>query len=215
MLTLALQAVHHAVHSVMELRIDVNHGPDELANEFDSIYDRMNRPRDRLHDMPEVKTDIPGLMLRYREADGEYYVYLVDVVRNRLAGYTVFNRLIELGRRADPYARAPHSKYAAPYQGCGLASSVYRWALDAGLCLMSGARQSPGAHALWRSLAKDYELGYVDLRRKRLSYLGAEVSEPVLNDLHTRMVMLGRGWSLERYVAVTGMLYSTDTAVYG
>ncbi|CAB3868178.1 N-acetyltransferase [Achromobacter deleyi] len=205
MLTLALHAFPRALPVATELRIDVNHAPQEVDKELDAIYDRMNRPSDRLHGLREVRTDIPGLVLRHREADGEYYVYVVDVRRGRLAGYTVFNRLIEVGRRADPYVRAPHSKYAAPYQGMGLATAVYRWGLDAGLCIMSGARQSPAAHRLWLGLARDYELGYADLRRKRLGYLGRTVAPTVLADLHTRMFLLGRGWTLPDYLAATGM----------
>ena len=208
--TLALHAYRSLSRFVTELRIDVNHAPHEVEKELDAIHNRMTRPLDRLHGLPEVKTDIPGIVLRYREADGEYYVYVVDVRRDRVAGYTVFNRLIEVGRRADPYVRAPHSKYAAPYQGMGLATAVYRWGLDAGLCIISGARQSTGAHRLWMGLARHYELGYVDLRRKQLRYLGAEVAAPVLEDLHTRMILLGRGWKLADYMQATGMTWSED-----
>ena len=208
--TLALHAFRHVMQIVTELRIDVNHSPQEVDKELDVIHNRMNRPLDRLHGLPEVKTAIPGIVLRYREADGEYYVYVVDVRRGKLAGYTVFNRLIEVGRRADPYVRAPHSKYAQPYQGMGLATAVYRWALDAGLCILSGARQSIGAHRLWMGLARDYELGYVDLRRKQLSYLGKAVSPRVREDLHTRMILLGKGWSLPDYMRATGMNRSQD-----
>ncbi|MNT40416.1 hypothetical protein D3C72_1767280 [compost metagenome] len=165
---MALRAFRFPTRFVTELRIDVNHAPEEVERELDAIHQRMQRPSDRLHGLPQVQTDIPGIVLRYREADGEYYVYVVDVRRDRVAGYTVFNRLIEVGKRADPFVRAPHSKYAAPYQGMGLATAVYRWGLEAGLCIISGARQSPGAHRLWMGLARDYELGYVDLRRKQL-----------------------------------------------
>ena len=125
--TLALPAIRLALGLVTELRIDVNHTPDEVESELDAIRNRMSRSSDRLYGLPEVRTDIPGLVLRHREADGEYYVYVVDLRRDRVAGYTVFNRLIEVGRRADPYLRAPHSKYAAPYQRMGLATAVYRW----------------------------------------------------------------------------------------
>lgn len=176
-----------------------------MARELDALYGRMNTPGDALYGMPVVGTDMPGLVLRYREADGEYYVYVEDVALRRLAGYTVFNRLIEVGRRADPYVRAPHSKYAPGYQGRGLATSIYEWGLNAGMCLLSGARQSAGAHALWLSLARRYELGYVDLRRKRLAYLGKRVGEAVLNDLHTRMLLLGRGWSLPNFARAAHM----------
>ncbi|MGV2897849.1 N-acetyltransferase [Achromobacter sp. AGC78] len=208
--TLALRAFRFPTRFVTELRIDVNHAPEEVERELDAIHQRMQRPSDRLHGLPQVQTDIPGIVLRYREADGEYYVYVVDVRRDRVAGYTVFNRLIEVGKRADPFVRAPHSKYAAPYQGMGLATAVYRWGLDAGLCIISGARQSPGAHRLWMGLARHYELGYVDLRRKQLRYLGKQVRPQVLEDLHTRMIMLGRGWDMPDYMQAIGMISSED-----
>jgi hypothetical protein len=73
------------------------------------------------------------------------------------------------------------------------------------LCLLTGARQSPAAHALWRKLAEDYPLGHVDLRNKTLTYLGSEVSPQVLGELHTRMLLLGRGWTLGKFTAATGM----------
>ncbi|QYJ19865.1 N-acetyltransferase [Achromobacter sp. ES-001] len=208
--TLALRAICFPARLISELRIDVNHAPQEVQNELDAIHQRMQRPSDRLYALPEVHTDIPGLVLRYREADGEYYVYVVDTRRDRVAGYTVFNRLIEVGKRADPYVRAPHSKYAPAYQGMGLATAVYRWALDAGLCIISGARQSVGAHRLWMGLARDYELGFVDLRKKQLSYLGKAVSQRVQEDLHTRMILLGRGCALPEYMRLTGMISAKE-----
>lgn len=208
--TLALRAFRFPARFVSELRIDVNHAPEEVQSELDAIRERMLRSSDRLHGLPEVPTDIPGIVLRYREADGEYYVYVVDVQRDRVAGYTVFNRLIEVGRKADPYVRAPHSKYAPAYQGMGLATAVYRWGLDAGLCIISGARQSTGAHRLWMGLARHYELGFVDLRQKQLRYLGRDVPPRVLEDLHTRMILLGCGWRLSDYMRATGMAASND-----
>lgn len=189
----------------IELRIDVEHAPDTLESELQTLYDRLYQPGDCLHGIAATPSALPGLVVRYREADGEYYFYVEDTVRRCLAGYTVFNRLVELDRRADRHLRAPHSKYAPPYQRRGLASAIYRSYLDAGHCLITGARQSPGAHALWEALARNYERGYVDLRSKTLCYLGPEVSEPVLSDLHTRMVLLGRGWTIAALGAATGM----------
>lgn len=188
-----------------ELRIDVNHGPKRLDDEIDSIYDRIHTPGDRLHGIPRIPLNDPAFEIRYREADGEFYVYVEDVRSKQLAGYTVFNRLIEVHRRADRCVRAPHSKYDPRYQRRGLATAIYRWGLDAGLCMLSGARQSPAAHALWHKLAADYPLGYVDLRDKTLTYLGREVSPEVLGELHTRMLLLGRGWTLAKFIAATGM----------
>jgi hypothetical protein len=64
---------------------------------------------------------------------------------------------------------------------------------------MSGARQSPGANALWQSLANRYEAGFVDLREKVLTYLGPEIDDATLGAVHTRMLLLGNGWTLERF----------------
>lgn len=189
-----------------ELRIDVDPAPAAgLGGELAAIHDRIRTPGDRLHGIAHIATGDPDLVIRHREADGEFYVDVEDVRRQCLAGYTVFNRLIEVGRHADRYVRAPHSKYDTPYQRRGLATAIYRWGLDAGLCLMTGARQSQGAHSLWQSLARHYTLGHVDVRGKVLTYLGPEVSSAVLGDLHTRMLLLGRSWTLGRFAAATRM----------
>ncbi|MDM0010911.1 N-acetyltransferase [Variovorax sp. J22P168] len=188
-----------------ELRIDVEHGPDRLDGELAAIHGRLHQPGHRLHGLPVVATDDPDLVLRWREADGEFYVYVDDVRHHRLAGYVVFNRLIEVNRHADRCLRAPHSKFDPRYRRRGLATAIYRWGLDAGLCLLTGARQSPAAHALWHALARHYTIGCVDLRDKTLTYLGREVSPEVLGKLSTRMFLLGRGWTLDRFTAATGM----------
>lgn len=190
---------------LMGLRIDVGHDAERLENELDALYRRLNRPGDALEGIASTPTDRPGLVLRWREADGEFYVYVEDRVRRRLAGYTVFNRLIELDARADRHLRAPHSKYRPAYQRQGLATAVYRWGLDAGLCLITGARQSAGAYALWQRLARHHPLLFVNLRDRVLRELGRQVGDVVQDDLHTRMLLLGRDWSVERLVAEAGM----------
>lgn len=189
----------------LELRIDVSLPPDEVERELEMLNERLNSPDDALHELPRLCIHYPGLIFRYREADGEHYIYVQDMQRACLAGYTVLNRLIELTRRADPVLRAPHSKYAAAYQRRGIATAIYRWWLDSGNCLISGARQSAGAHSLWKSLNQQYGMIYVDLRNKTLRCLGRRVSDEVQSDLHTRLVMLGKGWTVEGLKAATGM----------
>lgn len=190
---------------VLELRIDVQLPPSEVEKELDALHRRLNRPGDALYDLPTLQIDFPGLRFRYRVADGEHYIYVEDVKRGCLAGYTIFNRLIELNRRQDKHLRATHSKYATPYQRRGIATAIYRWWLDAGNCLISGARQSSGAHALWRSLGKKYELIYVDLREKKLRCLGPRVSSRVREDLYTRMILIGADQDLHSLAENTGM----------
>lgn len=199
-----LPAVLAWLRQRMELRIDVQVRPDELHADLGDIQQRLNTPGDALYALPEIGSPAPGLVFRYREADGEHYVYVEDVVRRQLAGYTVFNRLIEVGRRADPYLRAPHSKYAPAYQHRGLATAVYEWGLGAGICLLSGARQSTGAHGLWRALSRRHELHHVHVANKTLRHLGNKLDASV-DDLHTRMLLLGKGWTLPELMQTTGM----------
>ena len=195
-----------------ELRIDVHTGPEAIANELDSLHGRLHTPGDSMHGIEHLSLfEDPRFTVHYREADGEHYVYIEDTLEQRLAGYTVFNRLIEINKRADRFLRAPHSKFAPEYQRRGLATAVYRWALDGGQCLMTGARQSDGAHALWDRLARDYEQGYVHLQDKTVTYLGTEVDdERLMDDLNTRRILLGKGWSIEGLATSARMLIAEE-----
>lgn len=193
-----------------ELRIDVSLPRANIEKELEALYARLYLAGDSLHDLPQLALDYRGFVFRYREADGEHYIYVEDRQRARLAGYVIFNRLVELNRRADPHLRAPHAKFGQDYQRLGIATAIYCWWLDAGNCLISSARQSVGANALWHKLGKRYPLTYVDLRNKRLCYLSREVNETRRQDLHTRMLMLGRGCSLDRLAEQTGMVGAVE-----
>ncbi|MBZ8138715.1 N-acetyltransferase [Rubrivivax gelatinosus] len=190
----------------LELRIDVDREDARLEDELDVLQRRLARPGDALHGIACEPLALPGFRLHWREADGELYVYVEDVLRRRLAGCTVFNRLIELDARADRHLRSPHSRYRAAYRRRGLASAVYRRSLDAGMCLLTGVRQSGGAHALWRRLGADYPLHGVHLRDRVLRCLGDDLDAALHDDLYTRLMLLGRGWTLERLAAEAGLV---------
>ena len=185
----------------MALRIDVQRPDESIESELDTLYRRLHTAADPLAACTARPGPRPGLVWRHREADGEHYVYVEDTARGCLAGYTVFNRLIEVDRRTDPHVRAPHSRYAPAYQRRGIATAVYEWGLGQGLGLVSGARQSAGAHALWLALGRRFQLGYVALRQRRMHYLGAEPAPALRDDLNTRLILLGGDWSLERLQA--------------
>lgn len=194
----------------MELRIDVDHSDESIETELDTLYGRLHTPGDAMNLCTHLPALLPGLRFHHREADGEHYVYVEDVVRRRLAGYTVFNRLIEVDRRTDRHVRSPHSKYAADYQGRGIASAIYDWALGRGFCLVSGARQSESAHALWRSLARRHPLRWITVRAKRMHDLGPGVAPARATKLDTRMLLLGHGWSLAELCSRGLLLTATE-----
>ncbi|HEY4542173.1 MAG TPA: N-acetyltransferase [Noviherbaspirillum sp.] len=189
----------------LALRIDVELPDDSIENELEALHRRLQERGTELATLEAIAPQHDGLVFRYREADGEHYVYVEDTVNKRLAGYTVFNRLVEVDRTADRHLRAPHSRYASVYQRRGLATAVYCWWLDAGQCLITGARQSSPAHALWRRLAARYDMVFVDVRDKTLTLLGRDVDAAVREDLHTRMLLLGRGQCLAALAARIGM----------
>ncbi|MFE8033665.1 MULTISPECIES: GNAT family N-acetyltransferase [Pseudomonadota] len=196
----------------MELRIDVQHPEESIETELDTLYRRLHTAADPLSACATLPILLPGLIFRHREADGEHYIYVEDPAAGRLAGYTVFNRLIEVDRRTDRHVRAPHSKYAPAYQGRGIATAVYEWALAQGICLVSGARQSVGAHALWRALGRRHPLRYVAIVDKRLHDLGTEVEPRLREDLNTRMILFGARWSLGRAKASSLLRGSENSA---
>lgn len=178
------------------MRVDVRLDPAELETELDVIEKKL---RDGGETFAPVLRSIalPGLVVRRREADGESYVYVDDTRNKRLAGCVVFNRLIEVDRRTDRLVRSPHARFRQAYQRRGLARHVYGLELEAGWNLVSGARQSMAAHALWHRLAARYALHYVKLENRVLSPLAHDIPHSERDQLHCRLVLLGRGGSLD------------------
>lgn len=186
------------------MRIDVTLAHRDLDGELARLQARMRTPGDALHGLQKIPATLPGFVFRYREVAGEFYLYVEDAADGTLAGCTVFNRAFEVERRAQCCLRSPHSRYGTGYQRRGLASAVYTWALQAGLCLVSGPRQSLGAHRLWRSLGEAHELLFVQITDRKLECLGTQVPEAAFHAFDTRMVLLGAGWDPERFAKVTG-----------
>lgn len=180
-----------------ELRIDVDLSGRDIQREFDALHERIrtnHRTRDAMRALP---LHLHGLELRVREADGEFFVYAIDPLRHRIVAYTVFNRLVEVSRHTDRHLRAPHTKVVDGYRRRGIASAIYRWWLDSGRSLITGARQSAGAHGLWMALARDYELAAVRIdAHKRVQRLPLPPPPGFFNALDTRLVLAGRGCRL-------------------
>lgn len=204
-LTLPFPHFRRPFHRPVELRVDVEASTTDHDNSLASVYERIHTRGDRLHGLPTFGLLDPHLKVRVREADGDLYAYVEDLQRRCLAGCTVFNRLVELDRRADRYLRSPHSRYSAQYQRRGIATAVYEWALGTGICLVTGARQSVGAHALWRNLARRYESGFAELRNRKLTYLGRDIEPGDLDRLETRMFLLPAKCSLTQFSTSVGM----------
>lgn len=182
------------------MRIDVTLAHRDIDDELRTLYNRMRCPGDVLCGLPVFATACPRFAFRYREANGEFHVYVEDTFQNQLAGCTIFARVPEISRTADRFVRSPHSRYASAYRRMGIGSAVYRWALDAGMCLISGPRQSIGAHSLWLSLAQSHELLFAHVQEKKLECL-RQIDSTLFGQLDFRMVLLGAGWDQSRFAA--------------
>lgn len=184
------------------MRIDVDRGGTRLEAELDALYPHClkNAAADGTIFLPELH-DSP--LSRYRRtADGETFLYIEDPEKRWLAGSISLNRVTGMDRRLDRFIRSPHSRLREPYQCQGLATRLYLEALNAGLCLLSGARQSPGALQLWRSLSEYYPLHHVRLEGKLLVDLGRSIEWRTFEDLHTRLLLCGAGWSANQLLAL-------------
>ncbi len=59
-MTFALRSPAQALARALELRIDVSPEVAEVEHELGALHDRMRRPGDRLHAMPDMPSGLPA-----------------------------------------------------------------------------------------------------------------------------------------------------------
>ena len=173
------------------MRIDVDLDHRDIDRELADLWVRLKERGDVLRQLPIHAPLAPNLVFRYREVDGEFYVYAEDPFLDALAGCTVFNRMFEVDASVGAFLRSPHSRYASAYRRKGVATAVYAWALQAGMWLVSGPRQSTGAHRLWEALGRFHERTLVQVADRRLRVLEGTVEPVVLDAYETRVLLAG------------------------
>lgn len=174
------------------MRIDVRLSNDEIERELAELQARMAHGRHALHTLPLLDLPFPGIQFRLRAIGHEQRVYAVDARDGRLAGYSVFDVLPEGARRMRSTVRSAHSRYAPGYQGRGIASAVYGRVLSQGFVLVSGARQSRAAHALWKSLGRKMPFEIVRVSADTIEPLAISESDERFSDLDVRLRLGGR-----------------------
>ena len=190
------------------MRVDVHFPEDRITADLARLNRRIRCLLDASREIPPRPMPLrglpSGLQARLRAIDGETFVYVLDSRVERIVASTVLNRLVELGRRTDDGLRAPHSRVALDWRRRGITSAIYRWRLDAGHSLITGARQSPAARALWLRLARDYRLAYVRLEARRVLLLDDMPPPAELAALNVRAVLFGRGCESGPWTAADG-----------
>lgn len=169
------------------MRLDVCITGAEIEADLAAVQLRMSTGRYPLESLPTMAIDFPGVEFRVRELGTEQRIFSLDAATGRLIGYSVFDILPEGGRSFHGSVRSPHSRYAPQYQGRGIATAVYSWMLAQGRILVSGARQSAGAYALWRSLGRRIVLELVRVRRNEISPVAIGEDDPRFFELDVRL----------------------------
>lgn len=121
-------------------------------------------------------------------------------------------------RTRSPKLLTPHATFSEAAQGKGYASSIYTWALSQGLCFLSSGTQSKAANVLWSKLGRTHPWFLVAKKLNQpLAFMGdgAGIPRHTLNSYDTRLVMLGKGWSVEKFRKTFGVIDYTPPADVG
>lgn len=190
---------------VLDLRVDVSRPPDHVRGELRELAQRVLPAA-----LEPVKLGGPGLpptlTVQERHAGGDVYMYVYTRDTQRLVGYVAFQQIPEAGRRARKHVRSPHALFHPAYQRQGLGTALYGAILARGYGLVSGARQSPGAHALWQALGRRHTLAYVQVGGRQWRHLGQVVDGDTFDDLQTRLLLLPAGLDVDDFAQASGLL---------
>lgn len=169
------------------MRFDVRVSNAEIERDLADMQARMARGPHALSSLPRLDLRFPGVEFRVRTIGHEQRVYSVDARDGRLVGYSVFDILPEGSRRLHGSVRSVHSRYAQGYQGRGIATAIYSHVLAQGFVLVSGARQSRAAYALWKSLGRRTRFEIVRVSRELIEPLAISERDERFHDLDVRL----------------------------
>ncbi|QDH83593.1 hypothetical protein [Achromobacter phage Motura] len=118
----------------------------------------------------------------------------------------------ELEKTMNKDVWTPHVLIAKTEQGKGLAYSIYAYFLEKGMVFMAGETQSQGASGLWAKLGQKYPQFIVHhAMNGDLTYLGESVDPKVMKKDETRIIMLGKGQTMQKVAKKTKMKMRAST----
>lgn len=174
-----------------------------LESDFQSALER------KRYQAKVIKTARPGVTLGTMRVHDERYIIVYE--DEHAVGFVYFEKPT---RRISPTSAivTPHARFLPKAQGKGYASSVYTWALSSGMCFISAGEQSTGANMLWLKLGKVWP--WFLIREEFLSHgvfsyegRGEHLTRKQLNEEETRLVLLGKGWTLEKFASAISLKF--------
>lgn len=98
----------------------------------------------------------------------------------------------------------PHSQLLPEHRGKGVMKRMYQQILNEGYCFISGKRHSTSANMLWAALARSNPWFAVDRSNlSHLVFLGQDISPRTAQREDVRLVLLGKGWTVEKFMKET------------
>ncbi len=169
------------------MRFDVRISSEQIERELATMQERMACGPYALPALPKFDLCFSGMEFRVRRIAREQRVYAIDVRTRKLVGYSFFDILPEGSRRFHRTVRSAHSRYLPPYQGRGIATAIYSKILSDGFVLVSGARQSRAAYALWKALGRHMHFEIVQVRPETIEPLAISERDTRFLDLDVRL----------------------------
>ena len=161
-----------------------------LASEI-NIDTYLDMYRDRIAKAKRVKTNDPDVELAVYGSPALKTLIVFMIAAGVPVGFVEFTWPEKLGQKKSwsSNVRSPHSGILKQYHGRGLAKMVYKWFLDAGHILVTGDLQTPASNALWKSLARDYDVVFFDDNGQ---FIDSPTPEQAQRK-NVRMALLGKG----------------------
>lgn len=146
----------------------------------------------RLKDKHYIKTNTEyELVVGHDRLD--YYVFIVTPEDSNgtpfdIHGYVRFERVLTIRVGWQGLVFRPHSYMKPDYRGRGYISSIYKWFVNSGHCLVASYSHTPSASILWKSLIAKYPHFFVRNTRgtdpnRKLDYIVTDADDGTANTI--------------------------------
>ncbi len=143
-----------------------------------------------LKDKHVIKTDTQYELVVGREWK-DYYVFITTPSTTDdpiLHGYVRFEKVLTIRVGWQGLVFRPHSYMKPDYRGRGYISSIYKWFINSGHCLVASNSHTPSASKLWKSLISKYPHFFVkDVRgtdpTRKLDYVITDADDGTDNTI--------------------------------
>lgn len=167
-----------------------------LSVEDDDVNDQTEMWWSKLAKKPVIKTQFPEYTIvpAHRSSPPGRALFLV--YEGKPIGYLFMDNVSKVFDKTPRELWSPHSYIAREHRGKGLIASLYQWALNSGVCLITAGQQTSAAYALWTKLSRSYPRYWVDFEDETIT---KTLSDYIKSLDGTEMLLIGRGRNVSEF----------------